>query len=124
MDRWIVLLSEILANRFVMLLIIFIQPEMFGWASGRYYRGRNMFFGVRVGVPFVDSPRARAIVRKFRIHIWIWSAVVTAIYALGAEAWGAWLSENSRWWSAWWSTGCLVANLAGSMIAFALASER
>ena len=121
MDRWSALLIEILANRFVMLLLIFIP---FGWASGKYYRSRNMFFGVRVGAAFVDSPGARAIVRKFRIHVWISSAVVTAIYALGAEVWGAWLTENSTWWSAWWSTGCLMVNLAGAMVAFAWASER
>jgi uncharacterized membrane protein len=120
MDRWIVLLTEIFANRFVMLLIIFIQPAMFGWASGGYYRGRNMFFGVRVGAAFVDSPCARAIVRKFRIHVWIWSAVVTAIYALGDGVWAAWFSEDSTWWF----VGCLMVNLAGSMVAFAWASKR
>src|SRR5262245_57668881 len=125
MDRWSDLLIEILGNRFVMLLLIFIQPEMFDWASGRFYRGRGMLFGVRVGTAFVDSLRARAIVRKFRIHVWIWSALVTAIYALGAEEWGAWLSdENSPWWSAWWSTGCLMVNLVGAMVGFAWASQQ
>ena len=101
-------------TRILAILLVFAQPAIRDLLSGRWKTRGNTLFSVRVDPAFAASDTARAIMRTFRLRVWLWTAVVAVAFALApADAF-----HRSHW-----ITVALLVTLAGNTVAFALANR-
>jgi len=101
-------------TRVFAIVVVFAQPAIRDLLSGRWKTRGHTLFSVRVDPAFAASNTARAIMRTFRLRVWIWTALVALALALvPADAF-----ERSHW-----LTAALLVALAGNTVAFALANR-
>lgn len=100
--------------RILAILVVFAQPAIRDFLSGRWKARGNTFFSVRVDPAFAASDTARSIMRTFRLRVWIWTALV----ALGLAVAPARALDRAHWLAA-----ALLIALSGNTFAFALANR-
>jgi len=91
-------------------LELFLVPAFAHWLQGPRLWRAGTFFSVRVPPGFIDSDMGRAILKRYRQRIWLWTAFVSGIFFVGS--WKASIPSISLWLlPSWYGTlaGCIFA---------------
>lgn len=105
------------AFRAVSIPIVLAQSAAWHWFSGRPSR-RNLFFSVHVQPGFVDSDAGRAILRSFRLRVWLWAVAVSTIVVIAPG------SDLSDLGTSYLLLGAMVAVMLGCPSAFSMAYSK
>jgi hypothetical protein len=100
--------------RLLAILVVFAQPAIRDLLSGRWRTRGNTLFSVRVDPAFAASDTARAIMKTFRLRVWIWTALIALVLAVAPAD----VFHRSHWLML-----ALLVTLAGNTVAFALANR-